>query len=113
MSSIDINLKGSANVTAKTSIGNVPITGIPIDVVSTLGGIGSFNHQATLSNVSVTGSGGEGGNEFIVSPLTTSLVNPSNISLNTVDVSLPVIFQGTKIGRAAINVSNGSRYSVS
>lgn len=105
MSSIDIDLKGSADVTARTSIGDVPISGIPIDVTSSLKGIASFNHQAKLSNVSVTGSGGEGGNEYILSPLTTTLENPSNISLNTVDVSLPVMFQGTKIGRAAINVS--------
>lgn len=108
MSSVDINLKGSADVTAKTSIGNVPITGIPIDVVSTLKGIGSFGHQATLSNVSVTGSGGEGGSEYIISPLTTTLENLSNISLNTVDVSLPVVFQDTKIGRAVISVSFAS-----
>jgi len=55
--------------------------------------------------VSVTGSGGTGGTEFVVAPLTTTLQNPSNISLDTVDISLPVIFNGVTIGRAAIDVS--------
>lgn len=105
MDQVDLNLKGSADVTAKTSIGEVPISGVPIDVMSSLKGIASFNHKASLSNVSVAGSGGEGGSEYILSPLTTMLENPSNISLSTVDVSLPVVYQGTKIGRAAINVS--------
>lgn len=101
---LEVILKGSADVTAKTSIGNVPISGIPIKTASSLKGIGSFGHKASLSNVSVTGSGGQGGNEYIISPLTTTLENPSNISLNTVDVTLPVIYQGSKIGRAATNV---------
>ncbi|KAF8070285.1 hypothetical protein FPV67DRAFT_1755106 [Lyophyllum atratum] len=100
---LDLTLKGSADVTAKTAIGNVAISGIQFNVPSSLKGINSFEHTASLSNVSVTGSGGAGGSEFIVSPLTTSLRNPSNVSLSTVDVSLPVIFKGTKIGRAVID----------
>ncbi|KAF5386260.1 hypothetical protein D9615_002421 [Tricholomella constricta] len=100
---VDLTLKGSADVTAKTTIGNVPISGIPFNVASSLKGINSFGHTALLSNVSVTGSGGAGGSEFIVSPLTTVLQNPSNVSLNTRDISLPVLFQGTKIGRAVID----------
>jgi len=100
---LDLILKGSADVTAKTSVGNVAISGIPFNVPSSLKGINAFGHTASLSNVSVTGSGGAGGSEFIISPLTTVLQNPSNISLNTIDISLPVIFKGTKIGRAVIN----------
>ena len=69
-------------------------------------GINSFGGTAALSNVTVTGSGGNGGDEFIVSPLQTTLQNPSNVSLDTVDISLPVIFNGVTIGRAAINVSD-------
>lgn len=102
-STVDLALKGSADVTARTSIGDVPIAGIPINVASSLKGIASFGGTASLSNVSVTGSGGAGGNEYILSPLTTTLQNPSNISLSTIDVSLPVIYQGTKIGRSVIN----------
>ncbi|KAF9071074.1 hypothetical protein BDP27DRAFT_1419362 [Rhodocollybia butyracea] len=101
--SVPLGLGGTANVTAKTSIGDVPITGIPFNVTSSLAGIGSFGGQAILSNVTVTGSGGSGGNQFIVSPLTTTLKNPSNISLDTTDISLPVFYEGTQIGQAAIN----------
>jgi len=68
-------------------------------------GINSFGKTAQLSNISVTGSGGNGGSQFIVSPLTTTLQNPSNVSLQTNDIALPVIYQGTQLGRAAISVS--------
>ncbi|KAF8894927.1 hypothetical protein CPB84DRAFT_1848428 [Gymnopilus junonius] len=101
--SIQVDITGSADVTARTSIGDVPISSVPIDVTSTLKGLGAFGGTAALSNVSVTGSGGAGGDEFIVSPLQTTLENPSNVSLDTVDISLPVIFKGVTIGHAAIN----------
>ncbi|KAF8160985.1 hypothetical protein B0H34DRAFT_699004 [Crassisporium funariophilum] len=103
MADVDMELRGTADVTARTAIGDVPISGIPFDVASSLKGIGSFGGTAALSEVSVTGSGGAGGSEFIVAPLKTTLQNPSNISLDTVGVSLPVIFNGVAIGRAAIS----------
>ncbi|KAJ7928639.1 hypothetical protein B0H13DRAFT_1968281 [Mycena leptocephala] len=102
----DFVLSGTANVSARTSIGDVPINGIPFNVDSAMTGINSFGNTASLSNVSVTGSGGNDGSEFIVAPITTTLQNPSNISLKTVDVSLPVIYKGATIGRAAIDTFN-------
>lgn len=96
-SNVAMELKGSANVVGRTSIGDVPISGIPFDVQSSLKGINGFGGSAKLSNVSITGSGGNGGNEFIVSPLTTTLQNPANISLKTVDVSLPVTFKSVLV----------------
>ncbi|KAJ3850500.1 hypothetical protein EV368DRAFT_84496 [Lentinula lateritia] len=104
--SISLELDGSANVTAKTTIGNVPISRIPLNVTSTLSGINSFGGRATLSKVTVTGSGGTGANEFINAPLTTTLENPSNISLDTIDIALPVYYEGSMIGRALINTFN-------
>jgi hypothetical protein len=106
-----LQLKGSANVVARTAIGDVSIGGIPFDVLSSITGMNSLGKTAGLSNISVTGSGGNGGNEFIVAPLTTTLNNPSNISLSTVDVSLPVTFKGSEIGRAsiAVRLSTNSR----
>ncbi|KAF8629168.1 hypothetical protein AX17_005753 [Amanita inopinata Kibby_2008] len=100
---VDLNLRGTANVSARTSIGDVPISGIPFDVTSHLKAINAFNHEVSLNNVSVAGSGGQGGNQYIVSPVTTKLQNPSNVSLTTNDIALPVTYQGVKIGRAAIN----------
>ncbi|KAF9529294.1 hypothetical protein CPB83DRAFT_790385 [Crepidotus variabilis] len=105
-SDIDADLGGQADVLAKTAIGNVPISGIPIAVTSHLKGINDFGRVADLSNVSVTGSGGSGGSEYIVAPLTTTLQNPSNVSLDTVDISLPVTYKGVGIGHAAIKEFN-------
>lgn len=67
-------------------------------------GINAFGGTAALTNVSVVGSGGVGGSEFVVVPLEATLQNPSNVSLDTDDISLPVIFQGVNIGRTALNV---------
>ncbi|KAJ7497141.1 hypothetical protein FB451DRAFT_1457944 [Mycena latifolia] len=121
----DFVLSGSANVSARTSIGDVLITGIPFNLNSAMTGewhssrffvcfhgltsilgFNSFGGTASLSNVSVTGSGGTDGNEFVVAPITTTLQNPSNVSLKTVDISLPVIYKGVSIGRAAIDPFN-------
>lgn len=102
---LDIGLKGVANVTARTSIGDVDISNISFDVQSSLKGINNFGGTAALNNVTVSGSGGIDGSEYIVSPLTTILNNPSNISLSTVNIVLPVLKDGVMIGRAAINVS--------
>ena len=57
-----------------------------------------------MANVSVVGSGGVGGSEFIVAPLQATLQNPSNVSLDTVNISLPVMFNGVNLGRTALNV---------
>ncbi|KAI6135778.1 hypothetical protein EV401DRAFT_1898270 [Pisolithus croceorrhizus] len=94
------NLSGTVNVTAKTAIGNVPISGIPFSVLSSVNGINSFGGTASIRNISISGSGG---NQYIISPLTTILQNPSNISLSTVDIALPVYYQDVMIGRAAFN----------
>lgn len=67
-------------------------------------GINGFGKTAELANITVTGSGGVGGDQYIISPLTTTLQNPSNVSLATNDIALPVIYMGTQIGRAAISV---------
>ncbi|KIK99094.1 hypothetical protein PAXRUDRAFT_30734 [Paxillus rubicundulus Ve08.2h10] len=97
------DLSGTADVTAKTSIGDVPISGIPFDVTSTLKGINSFGGTAAINNVSITGSGGNGGDECIVAPLTAVMDNPSRVSLSTVGIALPVYYDDVMIGRAAFS----------
>lgn len=77
------------------------------DIVVFWLGINSFDGTATLRNISISGSGGNGGDEYIVAPLTTVLQNPSNISLSTVDIALPVYYKDVMIGRAAFDVSKG------
>jgi len=77
-------------------------------MVATYVGINSFRHTAGLSNVSITGSGGSGGNQYVNAVLTTILQNPSDISLQTNDLSLAIFYKTVKIGRAAINIGSGS-----
>ncbi|RPD52194.1 hypothetical protein L227DRAFT_623401, partial [Lentinus tigrinus ALCF2SS1-6] len=105
-SGIEFDLKGSADVVARTTIGDVPISAIPFDVTTSLKGINSFNKEASLSNVSITGSGHDDHGAYIKSPLTTTLQNPSNISLQTVDVALPVYYKDVMLGRAVIDPLN-------
>jgi len=100
---VNLTLKGTANVSARTTVGDIPISRIPFEVTSDLKGLNSFGHTTSLSNISVKGSGGSGGSDFIVSPLTTTLENLSNVSLDTIEISLPVIFKDVTIGRAAIS----------
>ncbi|KAG1785555.1 uncharacterized protein HD556DRAFT_110398 [Suillus plorans] len=104
--SADLELSGTADVTAKTAIGDVPISGIAFDVPSSLSGMNSFDSKATITNISISGSGGNGGDQYIISPLTSSMNNPSNISLDTVDIALPVYYQDVMIGRAAFDLFN-------
>ncbi len=119
---MEFELKGTADVVARTTIGDVPISGIPFNVSTSLKGmllstrfmdglvnavrstgINAFDKTASLSNVSITGSGSDSHGAFVKAPLTTTLENPSNISLQSVDVSFPVTFKGVILGRAAID----------
>jgi hypothetical protein len=105
-SSIDLTLKGTADVVAKTAIGQVPIDGIAFNVPSNIKGISNFGGKAVLNQTSVVGSGGNGGDEYIRGLLESKLDNPSNISLFTVDTALPVVYKDVMIGRAAIDPFN-------
>lgn len=75
-------------------------------MAATYVGINGFGHTAGLGNVSITGSGGSGGNQYVNAGLTTTLQNPSSISLLTNDLSLAVFYKDVKIGHAAVNVSS-------
>ncbi|KAG1896026.1 uncharacterized protein F5891DRAFT_1165745 [Suillus fuscotomentosus] len=86
--SADLELSRTTDVTAKTAIGDVPISGNAFDVPSSLTG-----DKAIITNISISGSGGNGGNQYIISPLTSSMNNLSNISLDMVDIALPVYYQ--------------------
>ncbi|KIL68938.1 hypothetical protein M378DRAFT_21838 [Amanita muscaria Koide BX008] len=103
---IDFELRGTTDVFARTPIGNVPITGISFDVPTQFQGIAAFDHKASLSNISITGSGGQGGSEYIVAPVTATLDNPSNISLETDLITIPITYQGVVIGRSSVSLLN-------
>jgi hypothetical protein len=75
-----------------------------MSITTTYAGINGFGQTAGLGNVSITGSGSSGGNQYINTGLTTTLQNPSNISLQTNDISFAVFYDEVKIGRAVIDV---------
>ena len=56
-----------------------------------------------MNNFAISGGGQDGSGPFINASLTTTLNNPSNISLQTVDVQLPVSYQGVMLGHAVLN----------
>ncbi|KAJ9479823.1 hypothetical protein PHBOTO_003303 [Pseudozyma hubeiensis] len=92
------DLRGGTDVVAKTVIGNIPIGGIPFNVTTSLAGINSFNGVTTLSDVMVS----SGTAAFLWVPLKVTLENPSNLTVFTNEVFLPVLFSGTVVGRAEI-----------
>lgn len=100
---VELQLKGSADVVARTSIGDVPISGIAIDVTTTMKGLDSFARGASLSGLSISGSGQDGNGPFIKASVTTTLNNLSNISLRTVGIELPVFYQGVMLGHAVLD----------
>lgn len=94
------DLRGGTDVVARTVIGNIPIGGIPFNVTTSLAGINSFNGVTTLSDVTVS----SGTAAFLWVPLKVTLENPSNLTVFTNEVFLPVLFSGVVVGRAEIPV---------
>ncbi|KAK0559809.1 hypothetical protein OC844_004162, partial [Tilletia horrida] len=99
----DFRLQGSTDVVGQTVVGNVPITGIPINVNTSLTGINSFNGKAESKNVVVQGAD----SSAINIGLNVTLQNPSDLTVHTLDVELPVFFTGdsgreVQVGRARI-----------
>ena len=50
----------------------------------------------------ITGSGGNGGNEYVTSPLKTTLNNPSELSLIAGTITLPTFYQVVQIGESVV-----------
>ncbi|CAD6924941.1 unnamed protein product [Tilletia controversa] len=124
--SATFRLDGSTDVVARTVVGDVTITDIPINVNTTLEGINSFDGTAVTDNVIVDSATGAA----IFIDLDVTLQNPSALTVHTKDLSLPVFYSGldgkgasTLVGRAVIpeldllpgsnNVSTKFRYSPS
>lgn len=94
-----LDLTGEASIIAQTAIGALPISGIPFsNIASPLDGINSFGNVVGISNVTVTG----GVPAYINIPLNVELNNPSEITLFTKDISLPVLYEDYEVGRAII-----------
>ncbi|KAG8833980.1 hypothetical protein FRC17_009762 [Serendipita sp. 399] len=100
--SVTFGLSGTANSQAETAVGRLSISGIAFDVQSVLTGINAFGGTAAISDVKITGSGGNGGNEYVSSPLKTTLNNPSNLSLKAGSITLPTFYQGVQLGESVV-----------
>lgn len=94
----DFGLKGTTSVLARTHVGDIPITGIPFDVQSSLAGINSFNHRFTTNSLVVA----SGRPQYILITLNAILQNPSNLTVFTDQVSLPIVYKNVYVGRAVI-----------
>ncbi|KAK0556496.1 hypothetical protein OC844_005834 [Tilletia horrida] len=92
-------LAGTADVVGRTVIGDVPISGIPVNTNTTLKGIDSFGGKAPISNLDVAGST----SDAINIDITVELNNPSNLTVKTKEVSLPSFYAGTEVGRTIID----------
>lgn len=92
------DLDGSTDVTARTVIGDIPIAGIPFNVTTSLSGINSFGRSTTISDLYVDSATPQ----YIRIPLKVTLNNPSNLTVNTKDISLPTRYQGYEAGRTII-----------
>ncbi|GAA6027071.1 hypothetical protein JCM8097_006088 [Rhodosporidiobolus ruineniae] len=92
-------LHGGANVTAQTNAGNIPITGIPFDVQTSLAGIQSLNARPTVvSNLDVH----HGYPTYLQILADASLYNPSEITVITNEVVFGLEFSSQVVGTVVI-----------
>lgn len=95
---VDFGFKGNTSILAATHVGNIPITGIPFNVSSMLTGINSFNDAFGTQNLIVVG----GRPQYVEITLNAILSNPSNLTVFTDQVSLPILYQNVYVGRVII-----------
>ncbi|GAA5937070.1 uncharacterized protein JCM15063_000146 [Sporobolomyces koalae] len=96
---VGFNLHGGASVVATTNAGNIPITGIPFSVQTSLAGIQSLNARPTVvSNLDVH----HGYPDYLEILADASLFNPSEITVITNDVVFGLEFMDQIIGSVVI-----------
>ena len=94
-----IGLHGSTSLIGKTVIGNIPIHGVPFKVETTLAGLDSFTRKVDLYKmVDVTGVT----KDTIDAIAYLKLQNPSNITIKTNRLSLPLVYEGLNMNRAIL-----------
>ncbi|WFC96532.1 hypothetical protein MBRA1_003193 [Malassezia brasiliensis] len=92
-------ISGTASLVGKMVIGNIPIHGIPFNVTTSMAGFDSFTGNATLKRLDVK----HGTPQYLDNTGMLVLTNPSNITVHTTGISLPVFYQNTYIGRSIMN----------
>lgn len=94
-----LSLHGSATAQTDTGAGRVTISNIPFNVDSRLSGLQNLNAKpAIIGKLDVV----RGYPTYLYITTTTSLYNPSEISLSASDVSFSALFQDHLVGRASV-----------
>ncbi|KAE8229507.1 hypothetical protein CF326_g5523 [Tilletia indica] len=97
---IDFRLNGIATATASTAAGPVTITDLDFNVASSLAGVENLNARpAEVTNLDVA----RGFPDYLLLSLTTTLYNPSNLTVGTGDVRFNTVYKGQVIGQVVLN----------
>lgn len=92
-------LSGAANAHAQTAAGLLALTGIDFNVQTAIAGLQGLNARpAVVSNLDVN----HGFPGFLLITVTTTLDNPSNLTISMGDVAFGLTFNGQTIGTADI-----------
>ncbi|KAL9935874.1 hypothetical protein V8E36_005451 [Tilletia maclaganii] len=96
---INFRLNGQATANANTAAGPVTINNLNFDVGSSLAGVQNLNARpAIVADLDVT----QGFPEYLLLSLTTTLFNPSNLTVGTGTVSFNTLYKGQVIGQVVI-----------
>jgi hypothetical protein len=94
------HLSGSANAVANTAVGTIALNGIAFSVDTTIAGLQGLNAKpAIVSNLDVN----HGYPGYLLIKVTTTLYNPSTLTIGAGDVSFGLQYASQTIGTAAIN----------
>ncbi|WFD34248.1 hypothetical protein MCUN1_001085 [Malassezia cuniculi] len=94
-----IGIHGGANLIAKLVIGNIPINGVPLSVNTSLAGLNALNGKADIyktADVIDTSA------TQLDATASMRLTNPSNITLVTSRLSLPLVYKELVVARAVL-----------
>lgn len=93
-------LSGNANAVASTAVGTITLSGVAFSVDTTIAGLqGLSTRPAVISNLDVN----RGYPDYLLIKVTTTLYNPSNLTIGTGDVSFGLQYASQTIGSAVVN----------
>ncbi|CAG8555047.1 18324_t:CDS:2, partial [Racocetra fulgida] len=97
-----VYIKGLASIVANTSLGPIPINGIPFNVSTTLQGFSNFAKTApTINDVTIL----DATSSSMVLGIHATIYNPSNMSIELGNTNFKVLYNDAEIGLASTNLS--------
>ncbi|CAH1760642.1 14912_t:CDS:2 [Entrophospora sp. SA101] len=98
-SALDFQIVGTSNVVANTVIGNLTLTGIPLNTTTTINGFQGLGVKApVISNLNLIGGTKDG----LVMGLNVDLFNPTNFSLDAGSVDFEMFLDNQTVGFAHV-----------